>query len=223
MRPLRLLSVQTQRRLILLAALVIAGILAFPLRDTIYETVVIPAAYIAWNLNLLYRSLSQGIWWWLLIFLVLFMLVFSLVPQIQFRGRAEAKGKPLVGPVESLALSMRKAESGMYFKWVLANRLGKLAYQILLHRESGRPRSVFAPLVGMDWEPSRELQTYLETGLHGSFADFPQPRRFLGTPQKTPLDLNVAEAVGFLEGQVENGHLPDSPQGDDKVDGAQEA
>jgi hypothetical protein len=75
----------------------------------------------------------------------------------------------------------------------------------------------------MDWEPSRELQTYLETGLHGSFADFPQPKRVLGTPPKTPLDLNVAEAVEFLEGQVENGHLPHSPEGDDKDNAAQRA
>lgn len=220
-RALRALGAQTQRRLILLAALIVAGILAFPLRETIYETVVIPAAYIAWNLNLLYRSLSQGIWWWLLIFLVLFMLAFSLVPQIQFRGRAATKGKPLAGPVESLALSMRKAESGTYFKWVIANRLGKLAYQILLHRESGRPRSVFAPLLGMDWEPSKELQTYLETGLHGSFADFPQPKRAFGPPQKTPLDLDVAEAVAFLEAQVANGYLPRSPNGEDQDNATQ--
>ena len=216
MKMLRSLSIQTQRRLILTAALFVAGILAFPLRETIYETVVIPAAYVAWNLNLLYRSLSQGIWWWLLIFLVLFMLIFSLVPQVQFRARAETKGKPPVGPVESLALSMRKAESGTYFKWLIANRLGKLAYQILLHRESGRPRSVFAPLLGTDWAPPKELQTYLETGLHGSFADFPQVRRPLGPPQKTPLDLDVTEAVEFLESQVENGNLPQRP-GDTEI------
>ena len=216
MTPLRALSVQTQRRLILVAALIIAGILAFPLRETIYETVVIPAAYVAWNLNLLYRSLSQGIWWWLLIFLVLFMLAFSLVPQVQFRGRSETKAKPPVGQVENLALSMRKAESGTYFKWLIANRLGKLAYQILLHRENGRPRSVFAPLVGMDWEPPKELRTYLETGLHGSFADFPQVRRPLGARQKTPLDLDVTEAVEFLESQVQNGNLPQRP-GDTEI------
>ena len=210
------MTVQTQRRLIMLAALIVAGILAFPLRETIYETVVIPAAYIAWNLNLLYRSLSQGIWWWLIILIVLFMLVFSLVPQVQFRSRAEPKGKPLLGQVEGLALSMKKAESGTYFKWLIANRLGKLAYQILLHRESGRPRSVFAPLVGTDWEPSKELQTYLETGLHGSFADFPQVKRPLGAQHKTPLDLNVVEAVDFLESQVENRDVPHSPHGDTK-------
>jgi len=102
---------------------------------------------------------------------------------------------------------LRRAESGIYFRWLVANRLGKLAYQILLHRESGRPRSVFAPLVGTDWEPGRDLQKYLETGLHGSFADFPNSGRF-SAHQPTPLDLDVGDAVDFLESQVENGHLP---------------
>jgi len=194
-----------RRWIILAGVLIVAGLMAFPLRDTIYETVVIPAAYIVWNLGLLYRSLAQATWWWVILFIILFMLVFSLVPRSQFRRRAVEKPKPLQGQVELFAIWLRKAERGIYFKWLVANRLGKLAYQVLLHRESGRPRSVFAPLLGNDWEPSKELQKYLETGLHGSFADFPMVNRPLAAPQKTPLDLNVSEAVDFIESQVENG------------------
>jgi len=198
------MSLRMRRRLILITALIVAGILAFPLRDMIYETVVIPATFIAWNLNLLYRSLSQGIWWWVVVLIVLFMLVFSLVPRATFRSRVEAKPRPHLGQVEALAIWLRKAERGIYFKWLVANRLGKLAYQILLHQESGRPRSVFAPLLGTDWKPTKELQSYLETGLHGSFADFPNVKRPFGAPQQTPLDLDVGDAVEFLESQVEN-------------------
>jgi len=187
--------------------LVIAGLLAFPLRETIYETVVIPAAFILWNLELLYRSFSQGTWWWVIVFLVLFVLVFSLTPQTKFRPREGQKAKPPQGQIEGLAIWLRKAEKGIYFKWLVANRLGKLAYQILLQRESGRPRSVFTPLLGVDWEPRQELQQYLEIGLHGSFADFPNTGP-LSAPRHTPLDLSVAEAVDFLESQVDNGHLP---------------
>lgn len=201
------MTLRTKRLLIFTAALVIAGLLAFPLRQMIYESVVVPAAFIAWNLNLFYRSFSQGIWWTAIVVIVLFMLVLSLVPQRKFRRASEARPKPPVGQVEDLATSLGKAGHGIYFKWLIANRLGKLAYQVLIHRESGRPRSVFAPLIGVDWEPRKELQTYLETGLHGSFADFPQVKSAFGTPQKTPLDLDVAEAVEFLESHVENNHL----------------
>lgn len=196
-----------QRWLIAVGVLIVAGFLAFPLRETIFDTVVIPAAFITWNLGLLYRSFSQGTWWWVIVFLVLFMLAFSLATQPGFRPRTTIKSKPVQGPVEGFATWVRKAEKGIYFKWLVANRLGKLAYQILLHRESGRPRSVFAPLLGTDWEPGKELQQYLETGLHGSFADFPNTGS-LAPHQHTPLDLDVNEAVDFLESQVENGHSP---------------
>lgn len=199
------MSLRTRRLLILIGALIVAGIMAFPLRDTIYEVVVIPVALVAWYLNLVYRSFSQGIWWWIVVFGVLAMLVFSLVPRSRLRSGAEVKRKPQLGQVESLAGWLHKSERGIYFKWLVANRLGKLAYEILLQRESGRPRSVFAPLLGLDWEPTKELQNYLETGLHGSFASFSNAHRPFQAPQKTPLDLDVTEAVEFLESQVENG------------------
>lgn len=200
------MTLQTRRRLILAAALLIAGVLAFPLRETIYQTVVVPVAFIAWNLNLFYRSLSQAIWWWLIVVVVFFMLVFSLIPRASFRRKVEPKARPQSGQVEAMAVSLQKAQSGIYFKWLVANRLGKLAYQILLHRESGRPRSVFTPLLGTDWQPTKEMQTYLETGLHGSFADFPHVKRLFRAAQKTPLDLDVTEAVEFLESQIKDGH-----------------
>jgi hypothetical protein len=196
-----------RRGLIVMGVLIIAGILAFPLRETIYQIVVIPAAFVAWNLNLLYQTFSQGIWWWVTVFLVFLMVVFSLVPRAQFRPKIGPKPKPAQGQVESLATWLRRAEGGIYFKWLVANRLGKLAYQILLQRENGKPRSVFAPLIGVDWEPTKELQRYLETGLHGSFADFPNRGGRFSSPRLTPLDFDVAEAVGFLESQVENDHL----------------
>jgi hypothetical protein len=198
------MSLKVRRRLIMICVLLIAGILAFPLRDMIYETVVIPAAFIAWNFHLFYRMLSQGIWWWLIISLVFVMLIFSLLPRTTSRRQVRTKPKPQLGQVENLAAWLGRAEKGIYFKWLIANRLGKLAYQILLHRESGRPRSVFAPLVGTDWEPSNEIQKFLEVGLHGSFADFPNVRRPFSPPQQTPLDINVAEAVEFLESQIDN-------------------
>ena len=115
----------------------------------------------------------------MIVFLVLFMLAFSLCPTPLSPGndhKAQASARTS-GRLGDLASQSRK---GIYFKWLVANRLGKLAYQILLHRESGRPRSVFAPLLGADWEPSKELRQYLETGLHGSFADFPNTSRLSG-------------------------------------------
>ncbi len=194
------------RRLLILAAIfVIAAILAFPMRETIVRSVVIPAAFIGWELGILYRSLPQIVWWWLVIVLIFFVLAYSAMPKLKPIQREPAKSQPRRGQVEDLAIWLGRMKSGVYFKWLVANRLGKLAYLILVHRESGRPRTVFQPLVGEDWQPSRELQVYLETGLHGSFSEFPSSKVPLSAQSKTPLDYDVRSAVEFLESQVENG------------------
>jgi len=194
------------RRLLIVASIaVIAAILAFPMRATIVNTVVIPAAFIGWQLGILYRSLPEIAWWWLIIVLIFFMLLYSAMPKIQPAHREQPKHQPRRGPVEDLSVWLGRMKSGVYFKWLVANRLGKLAYQVLVQRESGRPRTVFQPLVGQDWQPNRELQDYLETGLHGSFSDFPSSKVPLSVQPKTPLDYNVRSAIEFLESQVKNG------------------
>jgi len=197
----------TRRWAALAGAIVIAALLAFPLRQAVHEVIVVPIAYLLWALGLLYRSLSQGIWWVILVVLVLFILVRSLAPQLRPPGKALTRSRPALGPVESLAGWVNKSRSGIYFKWLIANRLGKLAYQILLRRGTGKPRSVFEPLTGPDWHPAAGLQKYLQSGLHGSFADFPNPRKFFAPPAKTPLDVDIDKAVDFLESQIDDSHL----------------
>jgi hypothetical protein len=196
---------RTRRLLIIGAILMIAAILALPMREIIFNAVVIPAAFLGWQLGLIYRSLPQIAWWWLIIVVIFFLLVFSALPSLKPVRREEVKSQPRHGQVEDLAIWLGRTKKGIYFKWLVANRLGKLAYQILVHRETGRPRTVFQPLVGEDWRPSRELQEYLETGLHGSFSDFPSSKNPLAVQSKTPLDYEVRNAVEFLETQVENG------------------
>ena len=192
-----------RRRWLLFGILVIAALLAFPLRDAIYEAVIVPMAFLGFELGLMYRSLSQAVWWWVIVVIVLFLLLFSLLPALKPSPKKESRFKPRIGQVEELTIWLRRVKGGTYFKWLVANRLGKLAYQMLLQRESGRPRSVFAPLVGADWQPSKELQSYLEHGLHGSFAEFPHSAAPFRAPPKTPLDYEVRQAVEFLESQLE--------------------
>ena len=153
----------------------------------------------------MYHALPQIAWWWLIVAIIFFLLMYSTLPTLKPPGREAPKPQPRHGQVEDLSIWLGRTKKGVYFKWLVANRLGKLAYQILLHRESGRPRTVFQPLAGKDWRPSRELQEYLETGLHGSFSDFSGPKHPLAAQPKTPLDYEVRNAVEFLESQVENG------------------
>ena len=189
-----------RRRLVILGVLIIGALLAFPLRGLVNQLVVIPLAYLLWLLGLLYLSLHQAFWWVAVILVVLIILGRSLLPEIKFVKKHIPLTKHERGSVEELAVAMQKSNQGIYFKWLVANRLGRLAYQILLQREHGKPRSVFAPLVGDGWESTDEVQQYLEKGLHGSFAEFPNSHwNYFAPPEKTPLDQNVTEVVEFLE------------------------
>jgi hypothetical protein len=184
------------------AILVLSWVLAFPLRDVLENAVILPLAYALWVLGLFYKAMPQAIWWGLLVLVVIIMLFSSLAPGERFAPLQGLKRPAARGPVEDLALTIQKRSRGVYFKWLVANRLGKLAYNMLVQREGERSRSVFAPLLGSDWHPPDSLGAYLETGLHGSFSDYPQSpgSRFSGA---TPLDLEPEDALAFLESQME--------------------
>jgi hypothetical protein len=181
--------------------LALALLLAFPLRELFQRTVIVPLAYFLWTLALFYRTMPQLVWWVLAVLIASLLVVGSLAPGERFAQRA-VPGRPASqGQVEGLAEYILKAPQGVYFRWLVANRLGKLAHRMLVQREGDKSRSVFAPLVGADWQPSPRLRQYLETGLHGSFAEFPKSDRARSTD--SPLDLDIDEAVTFLESQLE--------------------
>jgi len=195
-----------RRRLVILGVLVIGALLAFPLRGLVYQVIIIPLAYILWLLGLLYHSLHQAIWWGAALVLVLIILGRSLLPEIRLAKKQIPLTRHERGSVEELAVAMQKSNKGIYFKWLVANRLGRLAYQILLQREHGKERSVFAPLVGEGWDSPDGVQRYLEKGLHGSFSEFPNSHwSYFGRPEKTPLDHDVTEVVEFLEAKAHHG------------------
>jgi hypothetical protein len=197
-----------RRGLAALGILVIAALLAFPLREAVYQMVVIPLAYLTWLLKLLYLSLSQALWWIAVIVVVLVSIGRSLLPEIKLERKSFVYQKAERGSVEALATAMGKRGRGIYFKWLVANRLGKLAYQILLQLEHGKPRSVFAPLTTVGWDAAPEVQEYLEKGLRGSFAEYPNAGwGTFAPPVKTPLDQDVKEVVEFLEVKLD-GNLP---------------
>ena len=189
------------QRLAVIGAILLAALLAFPLRTTVYEVLVVPISYLIWSLYLLYRVTPQFAWWVLVFVLMVLTIGNSLLPEIYQPRKKLVKLKSPQGPVESLAAWMKKSQSGVYFKWLIANRLGKLAHQMLAQREAHHVRSIFAPLTGPDWTPPKPVQDYLEVGLHGSFADFPQVSVPWAKSTPTPLDYDLAETVKALESQ----------------------
>ena len=180
-----------------------ALLLMFPLRGVVNQLIVIPLAYLLYALELLYLSMPQSAWWIAIVTVVLILLGSSLL--IETRGpRKLIEPKRLErGRVENLAAAIRKSPKGTYYKWLVANALGRLAYQILVQNDHGKPRSVFSPLEADGWNPSPEVRGYLEKGLHGSFTELPTHTlaRYIRR-DRTVLDHDVADVVEFLESNL---------------------
>ena len=197
------------RRWVALTGVLAGGaILAFPLRGAVNQLIVLPLAYLLYALQLLYLSLPQIVWWIAVIVVVLIILGQSLLIEIKLPKRLVSPVRFERGRVESLASALKKSSKGSYSKWLVANMLGRLAYQILVQRDLGKARSVFAPLEADGWEPTPEVRQYLEQGLHGSFTELPTHSWFrFNRRVPTVLDHNVADVVEFLESQQGDSHF----------------
>ena len=186
-----------------------ALLLMFPLRGAVNQLIVIPLAYLLYVLELWYLTLPQSVWWFVIIIVVLFLLGSSLLIEIRLPKKPVPPRNFGRGRVEHLAWIMKKSQTGTYSKWFVANTLGRLAYQILLHRDHGKPRAVSARLEGQDWNPPPAVRNYLEEGLHGSYTELPFHSWVpLLRREPTVLDHDPTEVVEFLESKVEDGALP---------------
>ena len=183
-------------------AVALAAGLAALLRDVIQQAVILPFAYAWWLLGLLYHAVPQVFYWSLLSAVVFLLLLDSLLPRGHVISRRRAESKSVLGPIESLSDWMRRAPRGIYYKWLIASRLGKIARELSAQRDGLAPIRVFEPLGARGSSPPEEIAAYLDSGLRGSFADYPPPRWPWSPRVVTPLDLGPEDAIRFLESQV---------------------
>jgi hypothetical protein len=193
-----------------LAVVVVAAVFAisFLLRDLIQRTIILPFAYLWWLLKLYYRAVPQLILWVLLVIAV-FASMLRLIPIKNLFHRGQKKEQmPVAGSIESFSHWIKKSPRGIYYKWLIANRLGKDAREILAQRDGHAVGNKFGRLDGRGWNPPQKISDYLETGLNGSFADFPRPPWSLRgqSPKPTPLDVDPQQVIDYLENEMETSH-----------------
>jgi len=182
------------------AALIIASIMAFPLRDLVNELVINPLTYLFWVGGLYYRAIPKVVVWIILLVIVLSIFAGSYAGTWHREERSQVKKKPKMGQIEMLAGWISQPGRGNYFKWRVARLLGEAASRLLdLPEHSNR----------LNWggrsEPSQDVRDYLEAALNTTFADYPLPSPFRGR-KPTPFDLNLEEVITFLESQLEKPH-----------------
>lgn len=175
---------------------------AFALRGAIHAFVIVPLAYLWWVINLYYHWVPQAVIWALLVFAVLYIIVRGLLLEIPVRKFIRVERPKPKGAVEALSELVRKGEKGIYHKWLVANRLGKAARELINQREGRSGIRRLHLLKSRDWNPPQDVGEYLESGLNGSFADY--PRAGWMRPKHTPLDMNPGKALDYLEAEMEN-------------------
>ena len=197
----------TRRGFLLAGMFFLALLTAFILRDVVEQLIIVPLVYLWWLLCLYYSMLPQIVVWILLVVVVVFSAVSSLIPEVRYRTASKAVTKPAQGQIEILAEWLNKSQrGGIYYKWLIANRLGKNAREILAQRDGLAVSKKFGRLEGRSWNPSQKTRDYLETGLNGSFAEFPQPRWIWQTPKPTPLDVDPKLVIDYLDDEMETSH-----------------
>jgi uncharacterized membrane protein len=184
----------TRLRWLLLAGMLGSSLtLAFFLRDIVYDVVVVPLAYLLWLGKYYYTAIPQIILWMILLVILFVTVALNFVPEARPSRRQERIRKTTEGQVEALAVWIHKARKSNYFKWQLANRLGRITRRI--NELTGRQVN--------SGSNKEAVEKYLDAGLNNSFVDFATPKNRFRHSIPTPLDLDPKDAVDYLESQME--------------------
>ena len=184
------------RRLIVFALIVLlAALIAFPLRGFVFYNILAPLSLIWFFLVYYYHVIPQQFYWFIILLFAAYIALGGLLENPFRRKQKPLINRQVRGPVESLALWINDSRRGVYSRWRVARALGLMATGILEMR--GGRSSRIKSLKGKDWNPPPGVQEYLETGLNGSFSDYPISAR------KTPFDVDIENVVAYLESRLE--------------------
>ncbi len=192
------------RWIVLGLGIILAAALAYFLRGFINEKVVVPLAYVWWRAGLYYHLVPEYGWWITVIVIVFFLVLRSFNTDEWSRGQELAESQPVQGPVAELTIWLMKKTKSAYYKWLIANHLGKLARSFLIQSDGRDSRQWDVLDPGPAWNPPEAVGAYLRSGLNRPVASFHSPSSPWGRSQTIPSDLDPERAVEYLESQMEN-------------------
>jgi len=178
----------TRAAALALAAVISAG-LGYFARDAVNDLIVVPLAYLLWQLRGLLAGVAQLVQWGVLVGGVALVLAWQLVPRLKRLPQRAAQSRPGGGAVDATAVALLRARRSSYFRWQLAHRLGRTALK-------------FQDLpVGSneDSAPAPAISAYLDAGVNQSFVDFASRGRILASRVSGPLDVETEDVVRYLE------------------------
>lgn len=179
---------------IIIGLIILLGILAIFLQDVVRRAIIVPVSYLFWLLKYYYTTIPQFFIWILLLVIIVLQVSALIARGFNFERKGYLIRKASSSPLESLADWLHRSQRGNYFKWRIANRLGKVAREM-------NPSTSYS-----EENSPGEVQRYLDAGLKESFMDYPLRSSFKKKRKTNPIDLDVDKVVSFLESQLEEDH-----------------
>ena len=190
-------TVKNWKPLFSIALLIIVAILLYPVRHEVAGAVMNFASYLVWTVNVMGVVIPQQILWAFLLILILYIAIGSFYGKRYREEKSPENQSPVIGTVEAMAGYIEERHRGIYFKWQIANLLGKI--QQTIQESASRGTSSRIPL------PSDSVQAFLDAGVNTSYADY-APDGFVLKNNSTPLDIELEQVVAYLEEQMEIRH-----------------
>jgi hypothetical protein len=183
--------------------LLLAGLLALIVTGAVREVIVIPLLALLWLLRLLYGSIPQAaIWFGFLAVAALLAWRSLATPRVALAAPRVAPSVP--APVASWAGMFERAAADRYARWLLAQRLGQFALELLASQEQGEARGVWHYLRDESRDIPPAVRAFLLAGTQMYRPPPPIWRRWWswGARVETradPLDLDLDAVVRFLD------------------------
>ena len=188
---------ETVKPLFSIALLIIVAILLYPIRREVAGAVMSFASYLVWSVNVMGVVIPQQLLWAFLLILILYIAIGSFYGKRYREEKSTENQSPVVGAVEAMAGYIEERHRGIYFKWQIANLLGKI--QQTIQESASRGTSSRIPL------PSDSVQAFLDAGVNTSYVDY-APDGFSLKNISTPFDIELEQVVDYLEEQMEIKH-----------------
>jgi hypothetical protein len=191
-------------RLALLSlVLLLLGLLALIVTGAVREVIVIPLLALLWLLGVLYASIPQAaLWFGFLVIAALAAWKSLATPRLEFAAPRDA---PIVAtPVASWAGMFERAAADRYARWLLAQRLGQFALELLASQEQDETRGVWHYLQDETRDIPPAVRAFLLAGtrMYRPLPAFWQrwwPWAVRVEARADPLDIDLNEVVRFLD------------------------
>ncbi len=192
-------------RVLIVLAVIAAGMLAILLQDVVQSLILTPIQYISWWIQIIYETLPQIFWWGVLIVFLLIIAVRSLTSVRLSRSRTIEKDRLGKSCLEVWTENIEKAEKGGYFKWYLAHKISMLTLDILADQERMTKDEAAAYLQGGKFNLPIDVRDYIKTGLDAriSFQISELEKRFFILERKSPIKLTPEEMVEYIEQKLD--------------------